>query len=207
MGSQLCSLPQSNTSTRITRGKGLVIFPGALGDFLCFMPTLRCLSEDNAGSDLEIVMQTQFGGLLFKRTPPISVRSLDCREISRLFVSENVTTGELRKTFQLYDFIYSWMGITQPDFVRNLRRLAVDDFRIFPFRPSQSDIHMEDYYLSCLGKTAPVESFPRISLRANAVSWVRRFWQQNGLRGDKILAIAPGSGASRFASSMRYLFG
>jgi ADP-heptose:LPS heptosyltransferase len=74
--------------------------------------------------------------------------------------------------------------------------LAVDDFRIFPFRPSQSDIHMEDYYLSCLGKTAPVESFPRISLRANAVSWVRRFWQQNGLRGDKILAIAPGSGAT-----------
>ncbi|MFQ5849428.1 MAG: glycosyltransferase family 9 protein [Candidatus Binatia bacterium] len=172
-----------------------MVFPGALGDFLCFLPALRFISERERESDLEIAMRSEFSELLFPRTPPISVRSLDCHEIGRLFATEVDLDQGLRAFLRSYAFIYSWMGARQPQFVRNLQALYEGDLRIFPFYASQARMHMMDYYLSCLDERDPVKNYPAIPLRFAAIAWCRRFWEQAGLKGKRVLALGLGSGA------------
>ena len=175
--------------------KGLLVFPGALGDFLCFLPTLKCVSERERGSDLEVAMRSEFSELIFPRVPAVSVRSLDCHEIGRLFATGAEEDQGLRNHLRSYAFIYSWMGANQPDFARNLKSLYNGDVRIFPFRASQSKMHMVDYYCSCLEDRSPAETSVEIPLKPAAIAWSRLFWKQCGLEGKRVLAIAPGSGA------------
>ena len=177
--------------------KGLLVFPGALGDFLCFLPTLKYVSERERGSDVEIAMRSDFSELLFPRLPPVSVRSLDCHEIGRLFATGAEMDPGLKDFLSTYAFIYSWMGATQPDFVGNLQSLYNGDLRIFPFRALQPKMHMMDYYYHCLEGGSLSEFSAEIPLLPAAAAWGRSFWKQSGLEGKRVLAIAPGSGANR----------
>ncbi len=166
-----------------------VIFPGALGDFICFLPALQELVR---GRDADLFARTEYGELL---PAPVRTRSLECYEVSRLFVPGAEQDERLMGFFGSYAFIYSWMGGSQPDFLRHLQALSDGKLRIFPFRPSGSRMHMTDYYLSCLGEKDQSESSPAIRLRSDALAWSHLFWQRHGLEGKKVLVLAPGSGA------------
>jgi ADP-heptose:LPS heptosyltransferase len=170
--------------------KNLVIFPGALGDFICFLPALEKIAR--AGG-LDLLARTEYGDLL---PPTVTTRSVECYEISRLFVPGAERDERLKCFYRSYSSIYSWMGSNQPDFVKHLQILSGNRLWIFPFRPSSSRIPMVDYYLSCLGEGYPREIFPAIPLRSDALSWIQGFWQQSGLQERRILVLAPGSGAA-----------
>jgi ADP-heptose:LPS heptosyltransferase len=167
----------------------LVIFPGALGDFVCFLPALEKLARDRG---LVLLARLEYADLV---PPNIVVRSLECYEITRLFVPGAEQDERLIGFFGSYAFIYSWMAGSQPDFLRHLQALSDGKLRIFPFRPSGSRLHMTDYYLSCLGEKDQGEIFPAIRLRSDALAWSHLFWQRHGLEGKKVLVLAPGSGA------------
>lgn len=168
--------------------KVLVIFPGALGDFICFLPVLEKLAGRRS---VDLLARAEYAALL---PATVMTRSLECYEITRLFIPGAERDERLRDFFGSYSFIYSWMGSGQPDFVRHLRMLSDGKLGIFPFRPSLQ-VHMTDYYLSCLGNKHPREIFPAIALRFDALAWSHRFWQQNGFERKRILVLAPGSGA------------
>lgn len=184
------------SATKEKQRKGLLIFPGALGDFLCFLPTLKYVSDREHGSEVEIAMRSDFSELLFPRLPAVSVRSLDCHEIGRLFATGVELDPGLKNILSSYDFIYSWMGAKQPDFVRNLKSLYDGDLRIFPFRASQPKMHMMDYYYQCLEERSPSEISAEIPLSPAAAAWGRRFWKEGELERKRVLAIAPGSGTN-----------
>lgn len=169
--------------------KILVIFPGALGDFVCFLPTLKKLATEGA---VDLLARKEYADLL---TPAVSVQSLERREITRLFVPQADRDGELQRFFGSYAAIYSWTGSKQPDFVRNLALLCRGRLQIFPFLPRDWRMHTADYYLSCLGEKDPGDNFPAISLSSVPLAWGERFWRQNGLEQRRVLALAPGSGA------------
>ncbi len=177
------------------RRKGLIVFPGALGDFICFLPTLKWIAETESSSSLELVMRSDFSDLLFTRAPSMSVRSIHCHEIGRLFASPGEVRQEIQDYLRSYAFVYSWFGADQPDFLRNLKALYPGNLRIFPFRTSDSTIHMTDYYLSGLENRPSRKIFPEIPLRPDAVAWCHRFWNESDLLGKRILTLAPGSGA------------
>lgn len=169
--------------------KILVVFPGALGDFICFLPALERLAM---GTEADLFARAEYADLL---PPPIRARSLERYEIRRLFIPGAEGEERLKRFFACYSHIYSWLGSGQRDFVENLQLLAGGAARIFPFRPSGSRIHMADYFLSCLGIGTPRGAPPDIPIRPDAIDWCRRFWRQNGLEGKKALVLAPGSGA------------
>jgi ADP-heptose:LPS heptosyltransferase len=174
---------------RIMQEKDLVIFPGALGDFICFFPTLRQLAKDR---ELDFLARTEYGDLL---PPDVRTRSLECYEISRLFSPGPHKDQRLVNFFSSYATIWSWMGSNQPDFVEHLSVLAKGRLRIFPFRPVGSEVHLVDYYLSCLEGSYPGEISPIVPLRREAVAWSCDFWQGKRFAEKKVLALAPGSGA------------
>jgi len=183
-------------SLRFTE-KILVIFPGALGDFICFLPALGKLSRRG---DVDLLARSEYSEIV---PPTVRVRSLERHEITRLFVAESSRDEELKRLFDSYVAVYSWLGSSEPDFVNNLETLTNGKLQIFPFRPSGSSMHMVDYCLSCLGEGDRGGAFPVVGLRSEAVSWAERFWRESGLEGRRVLALSPGSGAREKNWSIR----
>ncbi len=52
-----------------------------------------------------------------------------------------------------------------------------------------------DYYGSCLGVRYSPQNFPEIFLTATGLAWTERYWSETKLHGQRVLAVAPGSGA------------
>lgn len=169
--------------------KILVFFPGALGDFICFLPALEKLAT---ATEVDLYARTEYAGL---PPAPVRVYSLERYEVSRLFVPGAEREERLQRFFGPYSRIYSWMGSGQQDFVKHVQMLAGGKLSIFPFRPSGSRIHMVDYFLSCVGIEAPREMLPDILIRPGALAWRRWFWRRSGLEGKRVLVLSPGSGA------------
>jgi len=169
--------------------RSLVLFPGALGDFLCFLPTLRVLSE---GQQVDLLAHSEFGDLV---PAAVKVRPLECYEINRLFVSQSSQEQRLRDFFGSYSSIFSWMGSGQGTFVQELYFASGGRARVFPFRPTRVGMHQADYYLGCVGKQSPRVGILEIPMKPEAVAWSERYRRQHFLIGKPVMALAPGSSA------------
>jgi ADP-heptose:LPS heptosyltransferase len=166
-----------------------VLFPGALGDFICLLPALQVLAE---GAQVEIFTKTAFAAIVPRH---IRVRALERYEINRLFVTGAACEQRVGDFFSPYRHVYSWMGSNQPVFRRELRALAPGRVRLFAFRGAEAAMHQSEYYLSCLEtsrKTCPAVTIP---LQPDALRWRTEFQRRHALQDKALLVMAPGSGA------------
>jgi ADP-heptose:LPS heptosyltransferase len=166
-----------------------VLFPGALGDFICFLPALSTLGEN---AQVDLYARAEFADLV---PPAIKVSSLERYEIRRLYVAGGADDERVRSFFATYASIYSWTGSQQSEFVRQLECVSGGRARVFPFRASDKKMHQADYYLSCIGEAYHPQRIPTVGLRPDAVAWSGNFWSQHSLQGKAVLTLAPGSGA------------
>jgi ADP-heptose:LPS heptosyltransferase len=166
-----------------------VLFPGALGDFICFLPALGVLS---ASAPVDLFARSEFAELV---PPHVRVRSLECFEVRRLFAPGAAAEERLWSFFGAYQSVYSWMGSRQSEFVNQLKCVSRGRERVFPFRPDPGQLHQADYYLSCIGKAHERPRVPALSLRTADIDWSRKYWAQHSLNGKTVLTLAPGSGA------------
>jgi len=167
----------------------LVLFPGALGDFVCFLPALQILSQ---GEQVDLLAHSEFADLVF---PEINVGSLERYEIHRLFIPGASQEKALRDFFGAYSSIFSWMGSGQSTFVRELAFVSQGRAAVFPFQPAQERMHQSDYYLACVGRPSAVTSAPEIFLKPEARAWSESFYREHFLTDKQMIALAPGSGA------------
>jgi ADP-heptose:LPS heptosyltransferase len=166
-----------------------VLFPGALGDFICFLPALQKLA---LSADADLFARSEFADIV---PSGVTVRSLECSEITRLFAADTAGDQQWQNFFAGYAAVYSWLGYQQSEFVQQLTSLACGRARIYPFQPTNSSIHQTDYYLSCIGCDSAVSLEPEVKLRAEGVAWCGEFCANDALRRRPLLVIAPGSGA------------
>ncbi len=194
----------------------LVLFPGALGDFICFLPALCALAEDAcidpstrapalAGGScsgfrptglpvgLHLLARSEFADLA---PPSVSVASLERYEIRRLFVADARDDERVRNFFASYAAVYSWMGSEAREFVRQLESVSEGRAHIFPFRPRDRKTHQQDYYFACLDSPHGNPPLPAIAPRPQTVEWCDHFWREHSLAGRGVLTLAPGSGAA-----------
>jgi ADP-heptose:LPS heptosyltransferase len=168
--------------------RALVLFPGALGDFVCFLPTLKILAERTS---IDLLARTGFSELV---PGHVKVGSLERFEIRHLFVSGAGSDEKVRRFFQTYECTYSWMGSGDLTFKQEVQAATQGLVRLFQFHSRDSRMHQADYYLSCL-QAASVLSMPHIPLMPDADQWAEIYWARNSLESKPMLAIAPGSGA------------
>jgi Glycosyltransferase family 9 (heptosyltransferase) len=166
-----------------------VLFPGALGDFICFLPALQELARD---ADVDLFARSEFVDLVISG---VTVRSLECSEITRLFAANTAGDQPLQNFFAGYAAVYSWFGSRRSEFVQQLTALSCGRARMYPFQPTNSSIHQTDYYLSCVGGDSAGSLEPQVELRPEGVAWCGEFCATHGFRRRPLLVIAPGSGA------------
>ena len=166
----------------------LVLFPGALGDFICFLPTLDRIAGN---CKVDLLARSEYSDIA-----PCSVRtqSLERFEVRRLFVPEASANTRVKNFFDNYAQVYSWTGNGQATFEQQLKLVCTGSVDVFPFRPRDRRTHQTDHYLSCLScnQSSPV---PPVMVRREFTRWSDEFWRIHELQNRPVLALAPGSGA------------
>ena len=164
----------------------LALFPGALGDFLCFLPIAHSL-RSRCASLVTLVANEAHRPLV---DPSLfELISIDRREISSLFSTQpNDTAVQL---LGRYSEVLSWTGATNANFLRNLARLTSGRARVFPFRGFSDGEHAVDYFARC-ADTAVVDA--PLFLTTAAREWALELARRRNLTADT-LAIHPGSGS------------
>src|SRR5262245_16998556 len=97
------------------RNRACVLFPGALGDFICFLPALQAIVRD---VEVDLFARSEFAEIV---PEGITVRALECYEINRLFAADSGGDKRLEKFVGAYQAIYSWTGSQNQLFVDRLR--------------------------------------------------------------------------------------
>jgi ADP-heptose:LPS heptosyltransferase len=180
----------------------LILFPGALGDFICFLPTLVALRQRHPDRML-VVAQTAL--LEIMRLPEVTTASIDGRAVTELFTASPTLTVEGANLLAGFDTVYSWTGFGDPDVGRHLAALTRGCVHTYRFRGMEPDEHAVDYYARCVG-IAPNTSIAQSI--ADDPSWFSALqWQQR--RGDSFAVIHAGSGSPRknwigFAAVVRW---
>jgi ADP-heptose:LPS heptosyltransferase len=168
------------------RTRCLILFPGALGDFICLLPSVERLRQE---SRVELLARTEFAHLL---ASVVAVRSLDCSAVNRLFIPGAGEEESMRRFFAPYELIYSWFGSQHRTFASELGRASERKARLFPFRSPDARMHQIDHYLKCIGRASG--AVPAVVVKPEANHWCDAYWQRHALNGKPVLVLAPGSG-------------
>jgi ADP-heptose:LPS heptosyltransferase len=175
---------------QMTPPRVCVLFPGALGDFICFLPALHELTKSYA---VDLLARSDFAAIA---PHGVRVLSLERFEVRQLFMADGASDQRLSQFFAGYAAIYSWFASQQPMFVDQLQTVAQGRAQIFPFRPDPLPGHQADYYLACLNGALREASAPLVALRGDAQLWCDAFCQRAGFfASEPLLIVAPGSGA------------
>jgi len=125
--------------------RDFLLFPGALGDFLCFLPSALALAE--AGR--EVVLAARPSWLSLIAHPRVHPLSLDHPQIVRLYGSEVPEQAEI---FSGVERVFSWSGHAISGFAAQLAHASrAREVNVFAFRGMAAGEHAVDYYARCLG--------------------------------------------------------
>jgi len=169
--------------------RALVVFPGALGDFVCFLPALAALRQRH--SQLTLVTQPSFGQWI--DLPGLSTIALHRREIADLFSSGVEVGAATRSLLTGHAHTYSWSGFGNPEFASRLAVATGGHVDVFAFRGMTPGQHASDYYAACIGTTASGEV---AGLLRTDDLWLEGFLSTHHLWPRSYRVIHPGSGSA-----------
>jgi ADP-heptose:LPS heptosyltransferase len=168
----------------------LILFPGALGDFICFLPTLVALCARHRGRMLVVAKPVL---LEIMRLQGVAAASIDGRAVAELFTTSPTVTAEAEALLAGFHTVYSWTGFGDPDVSRHLTALTGGRVNTYRFRGMDPGEHAVDYYARCAA-VAPNTSIAESI--ADDPSWFAALQRQRRL-GDSFAVIHPGSGSPR----------
>ena len=171
----------------------LVIFPGALGDFVCVLPAIEALAKRHRGCSIELMARAELARLAVGRTAVARGYSIDAPQVSALF-SESVECGEF---FAGYERIYSFFASGDANFRARLGAATGGKVSFHPFRPIDDDSHephVAAAYLRSIGEAdAPMR--PRIEPSRDDLRAAADAIAKSRCNPSKLIAIFPGSGS------------
>lgn len=164
----------------------LVLFPGALGDFCCLLPTLVALNRPPEAS-LTVCARSSW---LVLSPPDMAKIDFERAEVADLFGSEPLRP-ETRRLFRGFERALSWTGSGVCGFRRRLEQATGGAALVFPFRGMAAGEHAAAYYARCASVPLRV---PRLIPGQNARQWARA-WETSLEPKRPLLALHPGSGS------------
>ena len=177
-----------------SRPRVLVIFPGALGDLICLVATLRAIARRHPGVSLELMARAELSRFAVGRIGISRAHSIDRREVSNLFADGEY--AEAQKFFGGFERIYSFFAEDDARFRQSLSRAARSKISFYPFRPP-GDGHLAACYLRSIGEEVAATLESRIDLLPADIEAASRRLSSLGFERRHFILILPGSGSSR----------
>jgi len=184
-------MPEKEESGSIKRA--LVIFPGALGDLVCFLPVLRVIARPNRGASVELMARFELARLAAGRTVVAHGHSIDARAVGALFADE--TALDARRFFVGFDHIYSFFAADDSGFRARLAAATDGEVSFYPFRPG-GEGHVAEAYLRAIetDETAwPADT--RLEPTADDFVATARVLAESKCDRSNLIVIFPGSGS------------
>ena len=181
----------------------IVLFPGSLGDCICFLPALQKIGKSQrnlvvAGRETTRALLGDF--MCFPRAVSVQTVSLDDARFARLFAPGSpIRDADLEHFFLHATSVLSWFGASLPQVKKNLEKYAPGRVTVFPFFLGQVESHASAYYLNCLGEKVKEKLHGSLSvqLKERWLRWGAEYWRQREWESKHILVIHPGSGGQR----------
>ena len=165
-----------------------ILFPGALGDFVCFLPTLCALRERHAGQ-LLLVAKSELLDLV--EMPGLAAASIDRREIADVFVAGGAIAPATAALLGGFASVYSWTGFGNANFLQRLGVASRGAVGVYAFRGMRPAERAIDYYAHCVGVTPRSVVAARIRQDRD---WLAACTRQR-LDGQPTLVLHSGSGS------------
>ena len=191
-------MPPRGTNPRAVR-RVLVIFPGALGDLMCLMPSLAAIARSHPGASIELMARMELAQLAAGRTVVTRAHSIDAREVGALFTED--TSRIARRLFGDFDRIYSFFASDDPRFRAQLYAATDAHVSFHPFRPA-GDGHISTAYLRSIETEIEIEvndavsaANPRLEPTPNDLAAGTSALMQAKGGTSNLLVMFPGSGS------------
>ena len=144
----------------------LVIFPGALGDLICLVPTLRAIARRHPGAPLELMARAELARFAIGRLGVAHGHSIDRREVGQLFAARGApVAAEARRFFDSFGEVYSFFAADDAHFRAALDSATDSRAKCFSFRPPGAG-HVAAGYLREIGEA--VGGFARLLDRSSS---------------------------------------
>jgi len=170
----------------------LVIFPGALGDLICFAPALRALERRHRGAAIELMAREELGRFAAGRIGVARAHSIDRREVALLFAQSG---ADARGFFGAFQSIYSFFAAGNRSFREALAIASGAELSFHPFRPAGTG-HVAAAYLEALGE--PAGSLEcRLKVLPHDLAAAARRLSDHGLMAGRFALLLPGSGSAQ----------
>jgi ADP-heptose:LPS heptosyltransferase len=189
----MTATPRSNTSAK----RVLVIFPGALGDFVCVLPAIDALAKRHRGCSIELMARAELARLAMGRTAVVRGHSIDASHVTALFNESDRASLQAREFFAGYERIYSFFASGDANFRARLGGATGGEVSFHPFRPlddSVNDPHVAAAYLRSVGE-ANALVHPRIEPSRNDLRAAADAIANARCDPANLIAIFPGSGS------------
>lgn len=184
--------------TNYSAQRVLVIFPGALGDFVCVLPAIQALAARHRGCSIELMARAELSRLAAGRTAVARGHSIDAPHVSALFSESDGAHHEARSEFFAgYERVYSFFASNDANFRARLGEAAGGKVSFHPFRPiddGSNEPHIAAAYLRSVGEAdAPMR--PRIEPTRDDLHAAADAIAKSRCDPANLIAIFPGSGS------------
>jgi heptosyltransferase-3 len=153
----ILELWQEQTSLAAHRAmRALIIQPGAIGDCILTLPLVHFLKQSMGIGSIDMLAHVSYVDFYPNRTAVDCVRSLETVPLHKLFVASDdfqlVDKDPLLRAFSDYEWIISFLGVSNEDFEANLTFAVYAthsaDVLMLPLMPPpESQRHVADYYV------------------------------------------------------------
>jgi heptosyltransferase III len=178
------------------RGRGLIIFPGALGDLICLLPAIHAFGRRYPAIGFELMARAELARFAERRMAIVAGHSIDRREVALLFSERGDESNLARNFFGQFDRIDCFFAADNERFCSSLRQAATSDVSLYPFRPSGMG-HVAECYLRAIGATISHPLRDSIELLPDDLRGAQRRLRAFGLEPGRFVLILPGSGNAR----------
>jgi heptosyltransferase-3 len=131
-------------------GRGLIIFPGALGDLICLVPAILALGRRYPTIGLELMARAELARFAEGRMRIVASHSIDRREVALLFSENGSESSAAHGFFGQFDRIECFFASENERFCSSLKRAAGGEVCFYPFRPPGPG-HVAECYLRAIG--------------------------------------------------------
>lgn len=173
----------------MSTNRTLVLFPGALGDFLCLWPALQTLRLEAPGP-ITLAIKPDLFDLVGADT--CRLVSIDAREVGDLFAGGPLRAAT-RRLFAGHARVHSFIGAGDDGFANRLSAATGGRVATHRVRGMEPGEHASRYYARCLAVKPRRHAL--VPDRA-AVLWAEKLWRDGNL-GERTLALHAGSGSPK----------